>query len=161
MSDTIFFSIIMLTCLVVIGAVIFYASSLRKFDERQELIRTRAYKYGFSTMALVGAVMLFLSNFIKIPVSLAIIIPLFAGLLAMSIYDIFNSAYFGFNEKRAKADGWISVVWGIWIALNPLTEGERLLSEREIACLVIGISLTLTGLMELYQLHREHEKDED
>lgn len=105
--------------------------------------------------------MLLLSNFIKIPVSLAVIIPLFAGLLAMSIYDIFNSAYFGFNQKHAKADGWISVAWGIWIALNPLTEGASLVSEREIVCLVIGISLTLIGSMELYQLHRERKADDN
>ncbi|MCH3905164.1 MAG: hypothetical protein LKF01_02355 [Lactobacillus sp.] len=158
MSNTIFWAIL-LTCLLAMGAAIYYASKKRKFDERQEMIRLRSYKYGFSTMAILAVIILFLSEFIKIPIALAIIIPLVASLWVMCIYDILHSAYFGFNEKNTKVTNWLTIVWGLWIILDPITEGQAILSWEGIATLVVGLFLISISILSLYQLHREHKED--
>lgn len=100
---------------IIIAIVIFGTNTKRKnYDERQELIRGRGYKYGFIAMVIGSLVVLYLNLYnIKVSTNVAILIPLYAGVFVISIYDIINHAYFGTNEKRQLSVGIIFLIVGV------------------------------------------------
>lgn len=100
---------------VIIAIVIFESKTKRKnYDERQELIRGRGYKYGFIAAVIASLVMLYLDLYnIKISTNVTILVPLYAGIFVISIYDIINHAYFGTNEKRQLSVGIIFLIIGV------------------------------------------------
>lgn len=85
-----------------------------KFDERQEMIRNRGYKYGFVTMVVVSVIVLYLNIFnVKVPNALAVTIPFYFGCFVTSIYDVINQAYFRIREQHATKNGVLLIVVGI------------------------------------------------
>lgn len=100
---------------IVIAIVIFGSNTKKKnYDERQELIRGRGYKYGFIAVVIAALVVLNLDLFdIKISINAAVIVPLYVGVFVISIYDIINHAYFGTNEKRQLSVGIIFLIVGV------------------------------------------------
>lgn len=100
---------------VIIAIVIFGSNTKRKnYDERQELIRGRGYKYGFIAMIIGSLVILYLDLYdVKVSTYVAVLIPLYAGVFVISIYDIINHAYFGTNEKHQLSIGVIFLIFGV------------------------------------------------
>ncbi len=87
------------------------------FDERQELVRGRGYKYAFFVLLWMLVLDLLLESinaFETLPVSrtLAIFIMLLAGLEVYALYCIKNDSYFGIGtDTRAyRAVMWIVIV---------------------------------------------------
>lgn len=88
-----------------------------QFDERQELVRGRGFKYGFFTMMIVDAVLLFMdvlevalfSN-LEVAMTLSIII----GVAVFASYCIWNDGYFALNENRKS----LLIVFGLVGVLN-------------------------------------------
>ena len=75
------------------------------FDERQELVRGRAYKYGFFTLViLLTLVMAAFELGAGIPVTpgLAIFISLLISIDVYAIYSIMHDAYFGIGANRRR-----------------------------------------------------------
>ena len=84
------------------------------YDERQEAIRNRGYKYGFFTMAFVSILILYLRTInIKVSGYLATIIPLYSAFLITSIYDVINHAYFKIKVKNVTSNGILLIAVGI------------------------------------------------
>lgn len=71
-------SIIFIAILIVLFIFIFKQSQKPDYDERQELIGGRGYKYGFLTIISLDSIFLILNNQIKFSTLLTISIPLFA-----------------------------------------------------------------------------------
>ncbi|MCR5651393.1 MAG: hypothetical protein K6F86_09465 [Lachnospiraceae bacterium] len=77
---------------------------LTKYDERQEMARGRAYKYGFwASMATAAVVMItdvaeisLASSFTKY------FFIMFVGILVQVTYSIFNDAYLGINTNKKR-----------------------------------------------------------
>lgn len=88
-----------------------------KFDERQEMARGRAFKYGFFTLMICNVVYALLDeSFSVLPVTgsaaSGIIIVIGAGV--MISYSIWQDAYFSLNENRKR----LMVVFGILGLVN-------------------------------------------
>ena len=75
------------------------------FDERQELIRGKAYKYGFFTMMIMTLFVMAAIEFnISLPVtaSLAMFIALLISIDVYAVYSIINDAYFGVGTNKMR-----------------------------------------------------------
>ena len=71
------------------------------YDERQELIRGRAFRYGFLTLAFsLAAVVLWEECVGALPIefSLLMMTCLMAGCLVVILYDIWKDAYWGIRQ---------------------------------------------------------------
>lgn len=84
------FSIIFIALLIIFFILTLKQSKKSNYDERQELIRGRGYKYGFLTILSLDAIFLILNGQVKVSSLLMIMIPLFAGVWVFSMYTIWN-----------------------------------------------------------------------
>ena len=82
-------------------------SSLRaKYDERQHIVRGRAYRIAFWTAVILLALYSFIDAFeIDIPIKRHVIpfIIIMISVLVHTSYAILNDGYFGMNESRKRA----------------------------------------------------------
>ena len=72
-----------------------------QFDERQELIRGKAYKNAFLAVISYGALYIGASLLIEkefLTTSVALIIGMFVGLVVYAVYSIWNEAFFSLNQ---------------------------------------------------------------
>lgn len=72
-----------------------------QFDERQELIRGKAYKNAFLAVISYGALYISASLLIEkefLTTSVALIIGMFVGLVVYAVYSIWNEAFFSLNQ---------------------------------------------------------------
>lgn len=70
----------------------------QRYDESQEAIRNRSFKYGFLTTTIAEGFVLFIGNHLNWPVR-ASLIPLLIGSNTIIMYDIFQRSYFPFKQK--------------------------------------------------------------
>ncbi len=99
-----------------------------QFDERQELVRGRGFKYGFFTIMIVNAVMLFM-NVLEIPLfsqlEVAMTASIVVGVSVFASYCIWNDGYFALNENRKSLMIMFGIIGGmnIIISIANLTAG--------------------------------------
>lgn len=139
-------------------AIIFKKKKSGDYDERQELIRNRGYKYGFGTTALVGIALLVMKA--NLSRDLMVIIPLYAGALVISIYDIINGAYFRTNEKHPVVSGFLFIVVGIiegYFGWTTIQNGEDI--EVITLFMMLAMFSVLIGLAILYVTYRDKRED--
>ena len=101
-----------------------------KFDERQELVRGRGYKYACFTMLAMLTLDLLLESFEAfdtLPVSrtLAIFIIILVGVMVYALYCIKNDSYFGVgtDARTYRAVMWVVIVCNAVSAFTGLKEG--------------------------------------
>ena len=74
-----------------------------QFDERQELVRGKGFKYGFFTMMITNATLLCL-HILEIPLfsnmEVAMTVSIVIGVSVFASYCIWNDGYFALNENR-------------------------------------------------------------
>ena len=118
----------------VICVIIFkFANSNRKikseYDERQEAIRNKGYKYSFYTVMALEAVMMILSmSEVTFPVAtylvhLGIIL---IGCMVLCMYCIWNDVYWGLNNNRKRYTAVLTValVLNIIPIIGVINKGE-------------------------------------
>jgi len=100
------------------------------FDERQELVRGRGYKYACFTMLgllVLDLLIESLDAFETLPVtrSLAIFIMILAGVMVYALYCIKNDSYFGVgtDTRTYRAVMWIVIVCNAISGFSGLREG--------------------------------------
>lgn len=74
-----------------------------QFDERQELVRGKGFKYGFFTMMScngIAAILTLFPNSVPMDTPCMIALSLFAGIVVFACYCIWNDGYFSLNENR-------------------------------------------------------------
>ncbi len=88
-----------------------------QFDERQELVRGKGFKYGFFTMMIANAALLVL-KILEIPLfgnmEVAMIASIVIGVSVFASYCIWNDGYFALNENRKS----LLIMFGLIGALN-------------------------------------------
>lgn len=128
------------------------------YDERQELIRNRGYKYGFATTAFAGIIILFLK--VNLSKDLMVIIPLYAGALVISMYDILNGAYFRIREKHSVFNGFLLMAVGIvegYFGWSTAQNKEDI--EVKAMFILLALFFILTGATILYVTYRDKRED--
>lgn len=101
-----------------------------QFDERQEMVRGRGFKYGFFTLMISNAVLLLL-NVLEVSLfsnmEVAMTASIIVGVAVFASYCIWNDGYFALNENRKS----MLIIFGLIGVLN----------------LVIGIGNLITGVI--------------
>ncbi|GAA2872767.1 DUF6442 family protein [Lactobacillus intestinalis] len=129
-----------------------------KWDERQEAVRNRGFKYGFTTMTIYNCLILWLLKIfnLKLSYDFLLIMPIMVGITVFSVYSIINGAYFSLNQNNLKRDAIIYLAVGI-IELYMGIQG-LLMTPREwddhIIFLALGLFLLLSGMAQLYYNYR-------
>ncbi len=92
---------------------------MTKYDERQEMARGKAYKYGFwASMIAAAFVMLLDISMITLASSFTkYFFIMFVGIIAQVTYSIWNDAYYGINTNKKRLIV-ICIVAGISNLLN-------------------------------------------
>ena len=93
--------------LVFLVAFVLIISKLTKnkncnFDERQELIRGRAFKYAFFATLIYEAGYGMVSSLLEkdfMTTSTALLVGMYISLIIFAVYNIWNEAFFAFNQK--------------------------------------------------------------
>ena len=75
-----------------------------KYDEMQQAIRSKGYKYGFYTVLIAEALLCVVSSAVTIPAEPIVIhfFPIFAGVVVQSSYSIWNGAEVGLNTNMKR-----------------------------------------------------------
>lgn len=100
------------------------------FDERQELIRGRGYKYAAFTMLGLLLLDMLIESFgafetLPVPRTLAIFFMILAGVMVYALYCIRNDSYFGVgtDTRTYRAVMWIVIVCNAISGITGLREG--------------------------------------
>ncbi|MBO4337449.1 MAG: hypothetical protein J5842_05200 [Lachnospiraceae bacterium] len=141
-----------------------------RYDEKQEAVRGRGYKYGFFTMLFYSFILIFLAAFdIAIPMTQEVVqfTGIVLGGLVMASYDIWNDAYMGLNTS-AKGFAVFSVVVSIinfLSAFSAIFEGRMYkdgILQLSFANLLCGILFIFIGAeLLLKSLKDKKEEEED
>ncbi|MEE1124923.1 MAG: hypothetical protein UHK60_01925 [Acutalibacteraceae bacterium] len=148
---TIFFIIIIIALIII--SILKIKNKKSNFDERQELVRGKAYKYAFFSMAIYGAIYLLCSMFIEkefLTASMALIIDMFIGLVVSGVYSIWNEAFFTLNIKQSPKAYIVLLIWvtllNSYTGISAIIDGNIIengtLSTASIS-LIGSISLTI------------------
>lgn len=98
--------IIGIICVVLLLALTKNGDSAKcRFDERQELVRGRGFKYGFFTLLICNFIV-FMLEMSDVPVyaetEVIVVINCLIGISIYVIYCIWNEGYFALNENRKR-----------------------------------------------------------
>lgn len=145
----------------IFSVIIIKLSKKSNYDERQELIRGRGYRYGFLTTISFGAIVIILNYQIKISTLLAVSLSLFVGIWVFSVYTIWNSAYLSLNQRGIKLLSYAFMLIGL---IDGFKGTEGLIKEFELESnifrIFIGIFLFSIGGMLIFCSHRD-QNDKD
>ena len=167
------FAIMMLLVLVLIGVS---SSSKKKnlpdFDERQELIRGKAYKTGFySTLILITIAIIFDSTKLTpfLDSSLLYGITIIGGVLVFAVYCVWNEAYFGLNQKTSSVMVILAFigVFNLFIGIMNVAKGNMFLGGKlsinfmNFVCAFSFIVLFITMLLKKIDNKVKDEKEKN
>ena len=143
------------------------------FDERQELVRGRGYKYASFTMLALLVLDLLLESFgafEKLPVTrtLAIFIMILAGVMVYALYCIKNDSYFGVgtDSRTYRAVMWIVIVCNAVSGFTGLKDGVMVDGKLDfgpcaslIFCLAFVIIMISISIKQRNAAKEEAEED--
>ena len=130
-----------------------------QFDERQELIRGRGFKYGFFTMMIANATLLCL-KILEIPLfsnmEVAMTASIVIGVGVFASYCIWNDGYFALNENRKRllimfgVIGMMNLIIGIGNAVGGVVMENGALTFRStnIFCAILFIVIFIVLLFK-------------
>lgn len=122
-----------------------------KFDERQELVRGRGFKYGFYTMIVCNMVYAVVATAFDKPIIeawTAMILIAILGVVVYAVYSIWNEGYLALNEnpKRVMIGFGAIAIFNIAISIMNLKHGRLIedgIIQPEIVNLLCGLMLLL------------------
>ena len=140
------------------------------FDERQELVRGRGYKYATFTLLVLMTIDLLLEGmgiFEKIVITreLAIFFIIVTGVLVYALYCIRNDSYFGVgNDTRTyRAVMWVVIVCNLISGISGLRDGaftpDGKLSFGPVASLIFVVMFAAV-MIALYVRKRSSAAEE-
>lgn len=139
----------------------------RKYDERQELIRGRGFKYAFySVIVLIMLYATALIGFEKLPIdpSAVMYIIVIMGVGVYAWYSILNDGYFALNEKipQTVIAFTIIAIANLMIGINTLLDGDMIVDgiiTFNCLNLVCAIFMLVTVLVILIKQYRDKRED--
>lgn len=163
------------TALIIFAVVWKFSKKSMKgtFDERQELVRGRGYKYASFTMLALLVLDLLLESFgafetLPVTRTLAIFIMILAGVMVYALYCIKNDSYFGVgtDSRTYRAVMWIVIVCNAVSGFTGLKEGA--MEDGKLAfgpcasllfCLAFVIIMISIGIKQRNAAAEEAEED--
>lgn len=127
--------IIGIGCGIIVGLIVAFilllvmktdGSLKSKYDERQELVRGRGFKYGFFTMMVYYVIYGFLGVALeKMPVDhlVGCILGILLGVLVCACYAIWNEGYFALNEDRKR----VLIIFAVIAIVNFVVAGVNMM----------------------------------
>lgn len=106
-------------------------SSKCKYDERQQSVRGKGFKYGFFAMIIVNMLIIILKvGRVPVPVQMEVqtFLSILVGVLVYAVYSIWHDGYFALNENKKRvlvAFGVIGLA-NIGIGIANIMSGEML-----------------------------------
>lgn len=136
-----------------------------EFDERQEIVRGRGFKYGFFALLLTNLVSGFYFELSETVVTDAFTFCVFTccvGICVYVVYCIWNDAYFALNEKRNR----LLAVFIFTFALNLLCGIRNLLTDEGdevsgLTNLLISVMFCVIFLTLLLKKKKDKKEAED
>lgn len=139
-----------------------------EYDERQELVRGRGYKYGFITLAVYYALDYMVLNIFErewAQQHVDILIGILLGIGVYAIYCIMNEAFLSLreNQKRYIITLVFVMICNAAGAAVPLISGESLIEDGRITsnCINLFCALLLTIILFVMALKQTMIKRED
>lgn len=130
------------------------------FDERQELMRGKAFKYAFFSILIYGATYTIISATLEkdfMTTAAALIIGMFIGLIVFAVYNIWNEAFFSL-DKTPKAYISIMIITTVLSGYNgiisikngSITENGMLsIDSVSLACAITFTIILITTLVKM------------
>ena len=139
-----------------------------QFDERQELVRGRGFKYAFFGMLFWGVFLFMLEPLeITLPMSLgnASLLSIIIGATIYASYCIWNDGYFALNQRSGlimavlTIMGLINLLLGINAFVNSSvwTDGQLSMSTINLFCGIMMIIVCVTMLLKKFVKDRKDE----
>lgn len=136
------------------------------YDERQELVRGKGFKYGFFTMLLSDVLLCLLYSFELTwfaQLEVALILSAIAGVIVYACYCVLNDGYFALNENRKMLliffalAGAINLVLGIINICNGygFADGRFTMASTNLFCGIMVMILFATILYKQIKESRE------
>ena len=140
------------------------------FDERQELVRGRGYKYASFTMLGFLTLDLLLESFdafetLPVTRTLAIFLMILAGVMVYALYCIKNDSYFGVgtDTRTYRAVMWVVIVCNAISGFSGLKDGAMVdgkLSFGPCAALLFCLAfVTIMIMLSIKQRSMSEEED--
>ena len=88
-----------------------------QYDERQEMIQGRGYKYSFYTMLFMEIIVMLLEmSGIELPIENYLVhtIAILIGALVLCVHNIWNGVYWGLNNNRKS----YAIIFALAVVLN-------------------------------------------
>lgn len=140
-----------------------------KFDERQELVRGRGYKYACFTLLIMLALDLLAEAYGFFDASvftreIAIFFMIIIGVMVYAVYCIKNDSYFGIgtDTRTYRVVMWILIVSQLINAVSGLGEGALINGKLDfgtVSSLLLAAALTVI-MLALYIRKRNEGADE-
>lgn len=157
-------------CALIILVIVWKKKSMKgKFDERQELVRGRGYKYAcFTLLILLTADLLAEAyGFFEATAftrEIAVFFMILAGAMVYAVYCIKNDSYFGVgtDTRTYRAVMWILIVCQLINAVSGLGEGALINGKLDfgtVSSLLLAAALTVI-MLALYIRKRNEGADE-
>ncbi len=165
-----FIAIFVITIILVIVGKKAKTDSLPEFDERQEIIRGKGFKYGFFTILISLALALLLDSANMLPMmhsSLLYTLSIFAGLFVFAEYCAWNEAYFALNQNSNYIVIYTSLI-GVFnliifvmnvIRGNLFADGKLTVSFLNLICALLFLSLFVTCAIKKSINAKEESED--
>lgn len=143
------------------------------FDERQELVRGRGYKYSCFTLLILIAVYMLIESFnafdvLPVTRSLALLFIILVGVMVYALYCIKNDSYFGVgtDSRTYRAVMWIVIVCNAISGFSGLKSGAMVDGKLAFGpfasllfCLAFAIIMIALGVKQRSLAKEEAEED--
>ena len=121
-----------------------------KYDERQKIVRGKAYRFGFYVTVVANAALLILStstDAVRVLGYTAFMIPIIAGVTAQFSYCIFKDGYVGLNTNMTRFVIFMAFVaaFNLLLAVSAIANGTMLVDGT----LRVPFLNLLVGIMAL------------
>lgn len=155
--------------IIVLMAITQTGDSMRQnYDERQELLRGRGFKYGFYAMLILNLVMFTLETaevYLPMSAGYAPFLSALIGVGVYAVYCIWNDAYVALNQKAATM-AMIFLVMGamnLLMGINALVKGTAIQNNQltfRSMNLLCGIEmLVVCGALILKKVCKDREEE--
>lgn len=139
-----------------------------RFDERQELVRVRGYKYAFFTLIYYNVLFAIVDELAEkrfMDYSIELFIGVCISITVYASYCIWNEGYFALNDrpKYSLTSLVILGVCNIVLSINQLEEGKCVRDGRltfNAVSLVIGIMMIVTVIVIIAKMISNKKEEE-
>lgn len=140
-----------------------------EYDERQQLVRGKAYTYSFYTMVIAQAVLMVIESF-DIDIPMIPFVKYFAvvvvGCIPLAVYSVWNDAYWGLNNDKKRWNLILIIAFAINVLafVGPVMAGSFLEDGKlglPFANLMVIVLLVIIVILRIVKDHLDKAAGEE